>query len=71
MRFPWIIRPKNGIQVFIEPGKISVHTPEIGTLEFKGRYEIEKSLKILTDRKRVKMLIRMLRAALEEMDKNE
>lgn len=65
--FLWLIRSKDGIQVFRHPdGAIDVHTPEIGTLMFKGKYEIEKCLKILGDKKRMKMIIWMLRAALEE-----
>lgn len=66
MGLPWLIRPKDGIQVFRHPnGAIDVHTAEIGTLMFKERYEIEKCLKMLGDKKRIKMIIRMLKAALE------
>lgn len=66
---PWLIRPKDGIEILAKGNEVLIHDPGLATtwsFTFSGKPTIELLYKTLTHRRTRKLFINALKAALEE-----
>lgn len=66
---PWLIRPKNGISILDEGDHIWIHEPEMATDIRIRKVSAGLFYRIIKDRWSRRLLLKMLRAAMEENEK--